>query len=167
MIAGSQFVELLARLEVTHVVWLPDSALGTWEHELEQAPGVELVRVCREGEAWALAAGLILGGRQPLVVMQSTGLFESGDALRNVAFDLRLPVLAVIGCRSYLLPNSADSARRFVEPIVNAWGLDYVLAGTAGPGADEREEIERIAGHLESCRRAAKPGLVLVAEGKG
>ena len=64
----------------------------------------------REGEAWAIAAGLQLGGKRPLVMIQNTGLFESGDALRNVLFDLRLPLVAVIGYRSALVPSSTDSA---------------------------------------------------------
>src|SRR5215469_9814159 len=71
-------------LDLTHVVWLPDSTLGLWETALAASAKFRLVRVCREGEAWALAAGLYLGGARPIVVVQNTGLFESGDALRNV-----------------------------------------------------------------------------------
>ena len=36
-----------------HVVWIPDSELGTWEAALENAAGLQLIRVCREGEAMA------------------------------------------------------------------------------------------------------------------
>ncbi|HEX3727056.1 MAG TPA: hypothetical protein VHV08_12465, partial [Pirellulales bacterium] len=93
-------VEALVGLGITHVVWLPDSAIGLWESALDGSSAIELLRVCREGEAWAVAAGLYLGGKWPLVVIQNTGLFESGDALRNVLFDLRLPILALIGYRS-------------------------------------------------------------------
>ena len=68
MFAGEAVAATLAELGVTHVVWLPDSALGPWEAALEASP-VRLVRVCREGEAWAIAAGLYLGGASPLVMM--------------------------------------------------------------------------------------------------
>jgi sulfopyruvate decarboxylase TPP-binding subunit len=118
------------------------------------------VRVCREGEAWAIAAGLHLGGRQPLVVIQNTGLFESGDALRNVLFDLRLPLYAIIGYRSYLIENSSDTARRFTEPVLKAWGLDYVLIE---PG----EEASKLTEHYRACRSASRPGVALLAEGRG
>src|SRR6185295_3291634 len=107
---ANEVADVLVRLGITHVVWLPDSAIGPWERALDRPGTLELVRVCREGEAWAIAAGLYLGGRRPLVMIQNTGLFESGDALRNVLFDLRLPLQAVVGYRSYLVPNSPDSA---------------------------------------------------------
>src|SRR5690349_8237144 len=125
MFEGREVARALTHLGITDVVWLPDSAIGPWEAELERA--LRLVRVCREGEAWAIAAGLYLGGRRPLVMIQNTGLFESGDALRNVLFDMKLPLQALIGYRSYLVPDSPDSAKRFTEPILKAWGLDYVL----------------------------------------
>ena len=125
MFDGSEIVSQLVPLGITHVVWLPDSALGPWESALVDCPELQLVRVCREGEAWPLAAGLLLAGKQPLVVMQTTGLFESGDALRNVLFDLRLPLFALIGARSWLVEGTRDSAKRFATPILEAWGLDY------------------------------------------
>src|SRR5689334_8240126 len=101
MFTGEEFVAELTGLGITHVVWLPDSTLGPWEEALSAAPHLSLVRVCREGEAWVLAAGLHLGGQRPLVVMQCTGLFESGDALRNVLHDYQIPLFALIGYRSY------------------------------------------------------------------
>src|SRR5688572_2400148 len=111
MFSGSEIVALFEGLGITHVVWVPDSAMGTWEAALEASRQIRLIRVCREGEAWPLAAGLLLGGRTPLVVMQTTGLFESGDALRNALFDLKLPVFALIGVRNGLVPASRDSAK--------------------------------------------------------
>lgn len=160
MFTGAQIVEVFAKLGITHVVWLPDSTLGTWESALSAAASLRLVRVCREGEAWTIAAGLHLGGKRPIVVLQSTGLFESGDALRNVYYDLGLPLWSLVGYRSYLLPESRDSAKRFAEPILKAWNLEYLLV-------ERPEQLPEIASHLESCAAARKPGVVLLAEGKG
>lgn len=159
MLDAPTVTRVLAELDVTHVVWLPDSALGPWEDALDRAPELRLLRVCREGEAWALAAGLTLGGARPLVMMQNTGLFESGDALRNVLFDLELPLAAWIGYRSYLVPHSPDTARRFTEPILRAWGLDYLLV-------DRPEQATEIVPHHRACRQAGRPGIVLIAEGR-
>lgn len=157
---GPEIVATLTDLGVTHVVWLPDSVLGTWESALEQARPLKLVRVCREGEAWTIAAGLDLGGKRPLVVIQNTGLFESGDALRNVLFDLGLALFALVGYRGYLVGGSTDSARRLTEPILRAWDLDYVLV-------DSAEHAPRLAQHYRACQAAGRPGIVLVAEGGG
>ena len=156
---AEQVADLLVDLGITHVVWLPDSAIGPWEQALDRPGTLTLVRVCREGEAWAVAAGLHLGGRLPLVMIQNTGLFESGDALRNVLYDLGLPLLALVGYRSYLVQGSADSARRFTEPILDAWGLDHVLIA----GADE---LPKMAAHFRACLAAGRPGVVLLAEGR-
>lgn len=160
LLPGPQIAAMFADVGITHVVWLPDSALGPWESAILDTPSLQLVRVCREGEAWAVAAGLHLGGQRPLVVIQNTGMFESGDALRNVLFDLRLPLFAVIGYRSYLVENSPDTAKRFTEPVLKAWGLDYVLI-------DSPETAPRLAEHYRACQNAGKPGVVLVAEGRG
>ena len=159
MFSGAQIETELEQLGITHVVWLPDTAIGPWESALEQSSSVRLVRVCREGEAWTVAAGLHLGGKRPLVVIQNTGLFESGDALRNVLFDLKLPLYAVIGYRSYLVPDSPDSAKHFTEPILRAWGLDYVLI-------DSPEKLPALSEHCRTCREAGRPGVALIAEGK-
>jgi sulfopyruvate decarboxylase TPP-binding subunit len=159
MFSGPQIESVLTGLGITHVVWLPDTAIGPWEESLERSSTIRLVRVCREGEAWTVAAGLHLGGREPLVVIQNTGLFESGDALRNVLFDLRLPLYAVIGYRSYLVADSPDSAKHFTEPVLRAWGLDYLLL-------DAPEKLPQLADHYRACRAAGRPGVALIAEGK-
>jgi sulfopyruvate decarboxylase TPP-binding subunit len=118
------------------------------------------VRVCREGEAWAIAAGLWIGGARPVVVIQNTGLFESGDSLRNALFDLGLPLYALIGYRSYLIEGSKDSARRFTEPMLKAWGLDHVLVRDDG-------DLPRLTEHMQACGQAGVPGIALIAEGRG
>lgn len=121
---------------LTHLVWVPDSSLGPWETALQAT--FPLIRPTREGEAIAIAAGLMLGGAKPLVIMQCTGLFEAGDALRNVVHDLRLPLKLLVGIRSYqafLAGQTADNCPRFTEPIVQAWQIPYTLLATP-TGAD-------------------------------
>jgi sulfopyruvate decarboxylase TPP-binding subunit len=147
-------------LELTHVVWLPDSTLGLWERELAASAPPRLLRVCREGEAWALAAGLYLGGARPIVVLQNTGFFESGDSLRNVLFDMELPLYAIVGYRSYLLEGSRDTARKYTEPVLAAWNIDHVLV--ASP-----TQVPLFVDHYRRCQAAGKAGVTLLAEGKG
>ena len=158
MFTGEELTSALETLGVTHVVWLPDSALGVWEAALEAAPHLTLVRVCRESEAWAIAAGLHMGGKSPLVMIQNTGLFDSGDALRNVLFDLGIPLYAVIGYRSYLVDNSPDTAKKLTEPVLKAWGIDYLLIDRPG-------RVEAFCDHYRACQTASHAGVTLVAEG--
>jgi sulfopyruvate decarboxylase TPP-binding subunit len=156
---GQEIVSIFVDLGVTDVIWVPDSALGAWEPSLEDSSDLRLLRVCREGEAWPLAAGLYLGGRTPILVMQSTGLYESGDALRNVLYDLQLPLFAVIGARSWLAKESKDSAKRFAARILEAWQLQWVLV------ADQADK-PKLAEHYRRCRQEARPGVALIAEGR-
>ena len=118
MISGPLLARTIADLGTTHVIWIPDSTLGEWEEALDKCDSFDLLRVCREGEAWPLAAGLYLGGKSPLVIIQVTGLFESGDALRNILFDLKIPLFAIIGYRSYLIEDSRDTARSLRSPFL-------------------------------------------------
>lgn len=160
MFTGAQIVSELTALGITHVVWLPDSTLGPWETALAECTALRLVRVCREGEAWGVAAGLYLGGAVPLVMMQSTGLFESGDALRNFVHDLGLPLFALVGYRSQLSPQRAkDSAAKFLEPVLAAWQLDYQVI-------DRPHQLPVLGEHFRACRAIRKAGIVLLAEGR-
>jgi len=150
-------VNTLLQIGVTHVVWLPDATTGSWEKQLLTTPDLNLVRICREGEAWAIAAGLLLGGKTPLIILQNTGLFESGDALRNILFELCLPLYAIVGYRNFRDPLSQDTAKRFTEPIIKAWELDYVLLSGDDPW-------RRFAEHFSVCQKAGRPGVSLLLE---
>jgi sulfopyruvate decarboxylase TPP-binding subunit len=111
---------------VTHIVWLPDSETGYMYQAMLESE-LTLVPVCREGESIAVAAGLIMGGKRPVVLIQSTGFYESGDSIRGLALDLHLPLLFMIGYRGYLGRGRppADSAARFLEPILDTWGIPH------------------------------------------
>lgn len=155
MFSGAEIVTLLGSVGITHVVTIPDSTLGEWYPALDASPDLRLVQVCREGEAWGVAAGLHLGGARPLVMIQCTGLFESGDALRNVLHDWRLPIPAIIGYRSYLNQETlpGDTCLVFTEPVLDAWKLAYRLITSPS-------QVEEMRAVLNA------KGVALIAEGK-
>jgi sulfopyruvate decarboxylase subunit alpha len=161
MFSGEQLASLLLDIGITHVVTLPDSTIGAWGDAIEKTRGLKLIRVCREGEAWAIAGGLYLGGATPLVLIQCTGLFESGDALRNMIHDWKLPLLSVIGYRSYLdqsvLPG--DTCLVFTEPILDAWRLPYRLIKAPS-------QLDEMRSFLSEARQAGTSAVALVAEGR-
>jgi len=139
MLDGPSVVAALEDCGVTHVVWIPDSDIGRWESALRASSRLQLIGVCREGEAIALAAGLYLGGKRPLVLIQCTGLFEAGDTLRNILHDLHLPLFFLIGVRSYYAHQrgiSTDSCPVFTEPILRTWQLPYILLENHHSAAD-------------------------------
>lgn len=125
MIDGHAIAAALEAAGFTHLVWIPDSHLGTWDAALTHSK-LQIVRPCREGEAVGIAAGLLLGGAKPLVAIQCTGFFEAGDALRNAVHDMKLPLKMLIGVRSWLAHQAgrtADNCPHFAEQLVRAWEL--------------------------------------------
>ncbi len=154
---GEEIVQELSRLGITHAVWIPDTSTGQWETALEEAADLQLVRVCREGEAWPLAAGLQLGGKTPILIMQTTGLFESGDALRNILYDLDLPIICIIGARNWLNEQSRDSSKTYTEPVLDAWGLEFRLIASD-------EDKPQLHDFLQSCLTEGRSGAILLAE---
>lgn len=161
MFSGDQISELLEQLGITHVVTVPDSTVGQWQDAIERRGATRIVRVCREGETWQVAAGLTLGGARPVVLIQCTGLFESGDALRNAVHDWKLPIFSLIGYRSYLNQDTlpGDTCLVFTEPVLAAWKIDYKLITSP-------MQFAELADHYASCRDGNRAGAILIAEGK-
>ncbi len=93
-------------------------------------------------------------------MIQCTGLFESGDALRNMLHEWKLPIYSMIGYRSYLNQDTlpGDTTLVFTEPILAAWKLDVRLI-------TEPSQLSVIAEHYRACKAAAIPGVALIAEG--
>jgi len=160
MLDGPAVVSAFRECGITHVVWIPDSALGTWDAALASAADLQLIRVCREGEAFAVAAGLLLGGKKPIVLIQCTGLFEAGDSLRNVVHDMHLPLFLLVGVRSYYAfreGKSGDSCAVFSEPIVKAWGIPYTIF-------EDQHGAAELAAAYRQAESERRPGAILLAE---
>ena len=88
--SASRLAAALEGLGVTHAVGLPDTSLSTLFRRLADGAVVRTVGVTREGEAFAVASGLWMGGATPVVLVQNTGLLEAGDALRGTAVRMGL-----------------------------------------------------------------------------
>ncbi len=161
MLDGPAVVVALETCGVTHVVWIPDSHLGTWEPALLQSNSIRLIRACREGEAIAIAGGLLLGGARPVVMIQCTGLFEAGDALRNIVHDLKLPLVLIVGVRSFIAHQagtSADNCPTFTGPILDAWKMPQTLIDPS------RQSTSDLIAAVRNLQRGGQAGAILVAE---
>jgi sulfopyruvate decarboxylase TPP-binding subunit len=125
----------------------------------EADPDVQVVPVCREGEAFALAAGLYVGGQQPVVVIQCTGFYEAGDAFRGTVWAMQVPVLLLMGYRGYktLDQPRKDSAAVFFEPTLRAWDLPYDFLRTD-------EDVSKVAALWGLARERSRPVALLLTE---
>lgn len=85
---------------VTDVVYVPDNPLSFVLRELQtRHRDVRQVLAMREEEAFGIAAGLYLGGRKPSVMLQSSGLGNSVNALGTLIVPYEIPMLIVVSMR--------------------------------------------------------------------
>jgi sulfopyruvate decarboxylase subunit alpha len=143
---------------VTHVLWLPDSETN-WLYTLMKAePSLTLVPVSREGLAFSGAAGVAAGGGRPAILIQNTGLLESGDSLRGWGLGMNVPVVMIIGYRGYTRHGvNTDSVADFTEPFLMAFGIKYYLV-------ERDDDAPRISVAFEEARKKRRPVAVLVGD---
>ena len=160
---------------ITHLVGLPDGTSGPLFDAVSRHPAIRLVTVTREGEAFAIATGLWIGGAHPLVVIQNTGLLESGDSLRGTAQRMAAPVPILVTGRGYLKMRAAgitpeeprtvelmtrpdvDTTALLTEPTLEAWGVPFRRCeGEDDPAAALLDTIDE-------ARTHERPTAVVVA----
>lgn len=149
-------IDTLKQCGATHLVWLPDTESGYLYQSLSDDPDLKLVPITREGEAHAIALGLLVGGKKPVVCIQNTGFYESGDSIRGLWIDLKLPILTLVGYRGYEGGGpSEDSAATFLEPVLNAWGIPYQVVETD-------DDVARIVPEMYKKSQDQGPTAVLI-----
>jgi sulfopyruvate decarboxylase TPP-binding subunit len=151
-------LEEMKKNGVTHVVWLPDSETN-WLYLLMKAePSLTLIPVSREGQAFSTAAGLAIGGKKPVILIQNTGLMESGDSLRGWAIGMNIPVVLMVGYRGWTRHGiTRDTAATYTERFLNAFGVNYYLI-------ENNADSERISFAFDEAERTRRPVAVLVGD---
>ena len=151
-------LEHMKRNGVTDVVWLPDSETN-WLYLLMQAePSLRLIGVSREGHACSIAAGLSIGGRKPMILIQNTGMMESGDSIRGWLIGLNIPVVLMVGYRGWTRHGvNQDTAATFTEPFLNAYRINYYLV-------ENDADAPRISIAFVEAERTGRPVVVLVGD---
>jgi sulfopyruvate decarboxylase subunit alpha len=128
-VSSAVTVETLMRLDFTDVVMIPDSESARLFDAVRSCDALNVISPTREGEGIAIAAGLWVGGRKPLVVIQNTGLMEAGDALRGCGIGPHIPLRLMVGWRGYPGAQAGrlpvDSAHPYTEPLLDAWNVPH------------------------------------------
>ena len=141
---------------VTHVVWLPDSETNWLYMLMKNDPELDLIPVSREGQAFSVAAGLSVGGKNPVILIQNTGMMESGDSLRGWCLGMNIPVVMMVGYRGYTRHGvNSDTAATYTERFLNAFGIQYYLV-------ENDSDAERISVAFEEAQQTKRPVAILV-----
>jgi len=143
---------------VTDVVWLPDSETNWLYLLMKSEPSLRLVGVSREGHACSVAAGLFAGGRKPLILIQNTGMMESGDSIRGWLLGLNVPVVMMVGYRGWTRHGmTTDTAATYTERFLMAFNIHYYLV-------ESDTDAPRITAAFEDAARTKRPVVVLVGD---
>ena len=115
------------------MVYVPDNPLS---HVLRKLRGdyadVRTTLATREEEAFGIASGLYLGGVRPTVMLQSSGLGNSLNALTSLIVPYQIPMLIVISMRGDAGEWNAAQVPmgRAVRAICDSIGVPHATAET-------------------------------------
>ena len=129
-------------------MYVPDNPLSHVLRVLkDEYPDVATTIATREEEAFGIAAGMYLGGLRPTVMLQSSGLGNSINALTSLFVPYQIPALILISMRGDA--NEWNAAQvpmgRAVSSICDAIEIPHATAATAETTADTVALIGRTA----------------------
>jgi sulfopyruvate decarboxylase TPP-binding subunit len=114
-----------------------------------------------------------MGGSVPALIIQNTGLLESGDAYRGTALRMRVPLLCLVTVRGYVglgnVPEETlrnptpddfsradlDSVALLTEPTLRAWGIPWEYLHEDG-------DADRIPAAFRRAQAESRPVAVLI-----
>lgn len=141
---------------------MPDNPLSHVLKALDDDhPDIRTTLATREEEAFGIAAGLYLGGARPAVMLQSSGLGNSINALASLNVAFEIPVLMFItmrGGEGEWNPTQHPMGRA-VRPILESLGIPHVTLESS-----ERAEAQ-VREMGEKAFATRRPGACLLARG--
>lgn len=124
--------DALREAGVTLVAYVPDGVLSPLIRRLEDAANLQMVCCTREEEALGVLAGGTLGGQRGVLLMQSSGLGNSINAITSLVEPYRLPLLTLISPRGELgeWNPSQVPLGRVLRPMLELSGIQHLTATT-------------------------------------
>jgi len=146
---------------VRNLVFLPDTVMGRLLALAEEDPFFRLVGVHREEEAVGILAGLFMGGQRGAMLVQSSGLGNTLNALGSLAMAYRIPFPLLVSLRGELGEFNPAQLHmgRAVPGALDALTIQHV---TLRSEADLQTVVE---GATKTCFTAEEPfGILLSAQ---
>src|SRR5262249_30783059 len=157
---SQRFLDLLERHGYTFFTGVPCSLFSGVTRILDENPRYGYVSAVREDSAIGLAAGAYFGGRQPVVLMQNSGLGVSVNAIVSLNQIYDIPALLLVSWRG-------QSGHDAPEHIVMGEGMGPFLRLLAIPlpGLSREAMDEAVASLTETMRRTSRPVALVVPKG--
>ncbi len=151
--------ERLKAHDVRLIAHVPDAVLSPLIRRLEEDPFFVVVPLTREEEGVGVVAGGYLGGLRGALLMQSSGLGNSVNALGGLSLPYQIPFLLVISPRGRLAefnPSQVPMGRA-VPKVLDALGIETVTL-------ERRDELaEQIDQAARTCFSTSFPVALIVS----
>jgi sulfopyruvate decarboxylase subunit alpha len=147
--------------DVANLVFLPDTVMGRLLALAEEDPFFRLVGVHREEEAVGILTGLFLGGQRGAMLIQSSGLGNTLNALGSLAMAYRIPFPLLVSLRGELGEFNPAQLHmgRAVPGCLDALTIRHVTLRC------ETDMDTIVTGALKTCFTAEEPfGVLLSAQ---
>jgi len=132
-VPASAFIKAYQRHQIDWVVTVPDFVQLSIHSRLAKGDtGLSVLTCANENQAVQAAAGLYIGGKRSVVMIQNQGLYNCMNAVRAIGLDAHIPLVFAIGQFGREFSNlGADprlSKRRMVsllEPVLDTMDIPY------------------------------------------
>lgn len=137
MVNARQFCEVLKKYGFNLCTGVPCTILKDIILCLSSDSDLPYMPATREDEAMGIATGACLAGKQPVVMMQNSGLGSSINPLASLDILYRIPVLLLISWRGY---QGKDAPEHLIMgeamlKLLDAFGVPYQVISEDNPEA--------------------------------
>jgi len=137
MVSASQFCDTLKSYGFNFCSGVPCTILKDIILCLSSDPDLPYIPATREDEAMGIATGAYLAGKQPVVMMQNSGLGSSINPLASLDILYRIPMLLLISWRGY---QGKDAPEHLIMgesmlKLLDALGIPYQVISEDNPEA--------------------------------
>ena len=163
MINAEALLNLLEELELGPYVGVPCSILNPLISFLEKDESRVYVKATSEGEAMGVAAGWNLSGRQPVILMQNSGLGNAINPLTSLQLVYRFPCFLMISWRGE--PGRPDAPQHYLmgQKTPDLLSLLEIPTGLLrGDWQQDQAEIRRLHQQMQAL---ASPVALIVSRG--
>ena len=126
-------------------VTLPCSKLKQLHILLEKEQGIRTVPVTREEEGVGICAGAHLAGKRPFMLIQSSGLGNSFNAIASLLKTYRIPILILASYRGYYrekMPAQVPLGLS-IPGMLEAMDVPYIILNKGIEGLDVFSERQQ------------------------
>ncbi len=129
MLSSKKFIDQLQGNGFDFFTGVPCSLLSGLIASLESAPEIGYLPSVREDAAVGLCAGAYMGGKQPVLLMQNSGLGYSLNAFTSLNLIYKIPVLVIMSWRGC---GGKDAPEHIImgdinEQLLETSGMKYAV----------------------------------------